>query len=459
MSATTPENVEAMAGSDWMLLEFEAPDTPMHTLKIVVLDSAARGRPVDLAEIARVVPLYVGLSAHFTSRVEKRSGRWCWVQDSSFDVWQHLDERTLSDPGGLDDLCSELSQRQLDRSLPLWRITLVHGLARGRQAVVVQPHHALMDGSSAAHLFSRVTSPEPGVAPAPVVSASLKGFPPRPSLARRLYAVGVAAADVRKKTKEFGPSPLVPKGMFKRSPLNLPSAGGRLCALAELPLPALMELAKLNDTSINGALHGVLALAMRRQFLADGHRPRRPIVGSFGVIEDRSVERFSLNNLATARYWLHVEDDQPLRALRRTGESCAQTVAFRRARGFRLQTLAAEFGRFIPPLRNRFVRLWPLTPIHLLTAYVSGPREKRWLGDVAVESWFSVAVSVELTNVDVVGYTYADKMALGLITTPESLPDPQGFLRRCSQALEDLITMSREASENGQIAGSRPPAS
>jgi diacylglycerol O-acyltransferase len=177
--------------------------------------------------------------------------------------------------------------------------------------------------------------------------------------------------------------------------------------------------------------------------LADGLVPTKPLVGSFGVIEDRSLERFAGNSLATARFWLHVEDDDPVRALQDTGTSCAEAVAFRRHRGFTLQTLGAEFGRFIPPLRNRFVHLWPLTPIHLLTAYVSGPQEQRWLGDVEVVSWISVAVSVELTNVNVVAYTYAGKVALGLITTPESMPDPAGFLALCGEALDELIDLAR----------------
>lgn len=452
---SAPAGIEPMTGSDWMLLEFEAPDTPMHTLKMVVVDTSARGRPVGTEEIVAVVPPYLALSPYFTSRPERRDGRWCWVRYDAFDVREHVDERALARPEDFDALCSELSQRQLDRSRPLWRITLVHGLAEGRQALVVQVHHALMDGSSAVNVFDRVTTAEPGV-PAPLPEQTLLSGPhPRTPLVRRLVDLGLAAADVRRRTREFGPDDRIPKWMFRRSPLNLPSAGGRLCATTELSLTDFRELAELTGRTVNGALHGTFALALRHQLQADGAAPTRPLVGSFGVIEDRSVPRYAGNNLATARYWLHVEDEDPLRALASTSDSCAATVAFRRYRGFRLQTLGAEFGRFIPPLRNRFVRFWPLTPIHLLTAYVTGPREQRWLGDVEVVSWISIAVSVELTNVNVVAYTYADKVALGLITTPESMPDPQGFLRRCAGALDELLVLARAEQEKRPFNGSR----
>ncbi|MET3963949.1 diacylglycerol O-acyltransferase [Marmoricola sp. OAE513] len=434
---------EAMTGSDWMLLEFEYPDTPMHTLKMVVVDGAGRGRPVTLDEVAAVVPRYLDLSPRFTSRAEKRAGRWLWIRQP-LRISDHLDERTLGSPDAFDDLCSALSQEQLDRSRPLWAITLVHGLAEGRQAIVVRVHHALMDGSSAQRIFTRVTNTEPGV-PAPLPEPStLLGPEYRAPLPRRLYDVAGALADVLRQSRRYGPDKeLIPHGMVRRSQLNQRSAGGRLCAVSELPLADFRELASLTGTNVNGAVHGVITRALRARMLADGVQPTEPLVGSFGVIEDRSLERYAGNNLATARYWLHVEEPDPVRAVQRVGASCAETVLFRRARGFRLQTLGSEFGRFIPPLRNRFVHLWPLTPIHLLTAYVSGPQEQRWLGDVEVVSWISIAVSIELTNVNVVAYTYAGKVAFGLITTPESMPDPAGFLRLLGTCLEELLEVAR----------------
>ncbi len=438
------DEIEPMTGSDWMLLEFEYPDTPMHTLKMVIVDTASRGRPVTLAEIAAVVPRYVDISPRFTSRTEKVDGRWHWVRQP-LDVDAHLDERWLADPSGMNELCSQLSQEQLDRALPLWAITLVHGLADGRQAIVVRVHHALVDGSAALNVFKRLTTAERGVPPDLPEPVSLGGPQGRLPLPRRLFDVATVLVDVLRKSREYGPDERLPRGMVSRSQLNLRSAGGRLSAFAELPHDDFRELARLTGVNLNGAVHGVIALALRKRMLADGLTPSRPLVGSFGVVEDRSPSRVAGNNLATARYWLHVEDDDALRALRRTNESCAEAVGFRRQRGFALQTKGAEFGRFIPPLRNRFVHLWPLTPIHLLTAYVTGPQETRWLGDVEVVSWVSIAVSVELTNVNVVAYTYAGKVAFGLITTPESMPNPAGFLALCGEALEELLALARDA--------------
>ncbi len=437
--------LEAMTASDWMLLEIEHADTPMHTLKLVVVSGTARGRPVTLEEVATVVPPYLELSARFSSRVERRDGRWLWVRDRPVDITRHLAEHHLDSPDGFDALLTELNQEHLDRALPLWRINLVHGLANGDQAIVVQVHHALMDGSSALNVFDRVTNLEPGVpAPVPTV-AELDGLQPREPLPRRLAEVARAFVDVRRNAREFGPAEHVPTGMAKRSQFNVRSRGGRTSAVSELPLADFREIADLTGTHLNGALHGVLALALRKQMIADGNTPTSPLVGTFGVIEDRSLERYAGNHLATARYRFHVEDGDPVRALRRTAESCAQTVRLRRARGFHFQNVAAEFGRIIPPLRNRFVHLWPLTPMHLITAYVTGPQEQRWLGDVEVRSWMSVTVVVELVNLTVMAYTYNGKVSLGVNATPESLPDPAGFLRLCGEALEEMLEAAQAA--------------
>ena len=43
---------ERMSGSDAFLLHMENEHTPMHTLKVVILDPARRGRPVTLDDLA-----------------------------------------------------------------------------------------------------------------------------------------------------------------------------------------------------------------------------------------------------------------------------------------------------------------------------------------------------------------------------------------------------------------------
>ncbi|MET3963419.1 diacylglycerol O-acyltransferase [Marmoricola sp. OAE513] len=439
--------VEPMEGSDWMLLRFEAPDTPMHTLKMVELDTSGRGRQVTLDEIAAVVPRYLGISPYYTCRVERIDGRWHWVQDQSFDLAQHLDERHVADRDELRALFVELAEGHLDRDRPLWAITLVHGLPDGRQVAIVRAHHALMDGTAAAHLFGRVTTTVPGTSPAEPGELPAARSADRPPLRRRLAAVGAATREGRRRTREFAPSADVPRKSLPRSMFNTTTGTSeRRCGTSELSLPEVREVADLAGTNINGAIHGIFAIALRRHMLAHGVTPRGPLVSNFGVAEDRTRERCDGNRLATARVWLPVEDEDMVNAVRRAGRSCEESVALRRQRGFELQALAAEFSSFIPYLRERFVRFMFATPVHVLTAYVGGPRETRWFGDVKVAAWTSIAVSVTPANVSFTAYTYEDRISLGMVTTPASMEDPQAFLGVVREVVADLLVLARAES-------------
>ena len=75
----------------------------------------------------RVVPVPLGLSHPLV------------VEDPGFDMGRHVRHALLPEPGGegeLDGLCARLAEQRLDRSRPLWQMTLIDGLAGDRQAIV-----------------------------------------------------------------------------------------------------------------------------------------------------------------------------------------------------------------------------------------------------------------------------------------------------------------------------------
>ena len=160
--------MERMSGNDAVLWHMEDDETPLHTLKIVILDSSRRGRAVTLDDVALALGPRLGLVPRSTQKVLAPPGfgaRPFWVDDPDFDLRAHLDERTLPGPGDarqLDDLYAELARTDLARDRSPWTLTLVHGLEGGRQAVVVRVHHALVDGLGALNTFLAATTDAPG---------------------------------------------------------------------------------------------------------------------------------------------------------------------------------------------------------------------------------------------------------------------------------------------------------
>ncbi len=456
---------ERMAGSDAFHLHMERPDTPMHTLKVVVLDPARAARPLTLDDLERVLPRHLGLVRRASQRVQPVPGfgaKPFWV-DVEVDVRDHLDERWAEAPGdraALDRVCSALAVEQLDRSRPLWAMTLVHGLAGGRQAVVVRVHHAVMDGLAALNTFVAATSAEPGHAllelppppPAAVDRVAMRreaGSGLLTGVRRSAAALGALAAE-RRARRGFGDLSQVPAGLVPRTSLNRRSGGVRSCVSAHLDLADLKTLARDAGVTLNGALHAVVAEAMREELVVRGERPDRPLVALFAVAEDTSSTRRWGNRIATARAYLRSDLDDPLELLHETARSCLLTVDLRRRRGFDLTERTHDLmGRVGPTVRAGVAHVIPRVSNHITTANVRGPAETRWIGDHEVVDWISFSLAVAPADLNLTGYSYAGAFRVGFVSTPESMPEPRVFVDRLQGALERLLAVAQGAPGQG----------
>ncbi len=160
------------------------------------------------------------------------------------------------------------------------------------------------------------------------------------------------------------------------------------------------------------------------------------------------------NEIATAMAYLRSDLADPVERIVATGESCGgATVACRRDVGFELtEKLATYTGRLGPFFRGIAANRAPLVMNNITTANMPGPRTTRWIGDIEVVDWISFALAIAPADVNLTTYSYAGRLSMGLIATPESMPDPAGFLRRVAQAVDEATdalgigAMAREAS-------------
>ncbi|MCW3011050.1 MAG: acyltransferase, partial [Solirubrobacterales bacterium] len=87
-----------------------------------------------------------------------------WVDDTTFDVGWHVRRAALGAGAGeaeLAELVGREMGRRLDRSRPLWELTVVEGLADGRVALLAKMHHALVDGVAAIDIGTVLLDPGP----------------------------------------------------------------------------------------------------------------------------------------------------------------------------------------------------------------------------------------------------------------------------------------------------------
>ena len=109
----------------------------------------------------------------------------------------------------------------------------------------------------------------------------------------------------------------------------------------------------------------------------------------------------------------------------------------------------------MPALRAGFAPHVPKVVNNITTANVAGPQHLRWFGDVAVVDWISYAVAVAPADVNLTAYSYDGRLSIGLVATPESMPDPAGVpgpaAAGARRAAGRRSTLERAAPEVGAL--------
>ena len=145
---------ERLSGLDACFLGFETANAYMHVAVTAVFERGPLSTPgggVDIARIRAHVASRLPALPRFRQRLVHVPIVLdpIWVDDDEFDLTYHVRHASLPQPGTavqLQDRCSELLERQLNRQRPLWEIWVIEGLQDGGFALVVKVHHCIVDG-------------------------------------------------------------------------------------------------------------------------------------------------------------------------------------------------------------------------------------------------------------------------------------------------------------------------
>ena len=92
-----------------------------------------------------------------------------WVDAQAFDIRHHVQAAHVPPPGGEEQLLAvmeQLRRRPLDRTRPLWGLSLLPGLQGGRVGVYLKMHHVVADGVAGVGLLMAFLDNVPQVPPA-----------------------------------------------------------------------------------------------------------------------------------------------------------------------------------------------------------------------------------------------------------------------------------------------------
>ena len=459
-----------LSGQDGGFLLLDVPVQPMQTMVLAILrpgpagalrvEDVQRHMAARLHELpafrGRVVPVPLGLSHPL------------FAEDPGFDAGRHIRHALLPEPGGdgeLDGLCARLAEQRLDRSRPLWQMTLVDGLAGDRQALVLEIHHALMDGFATLATLARIFSapcdeePQPDNAWCPdrvpggvrLIAGAL-GHQARvlvrlPGLVGRTRRGAAAVKRRRSESAIKAPEPGVDTPLSR---INRGFTADRRYARTGLSLEDVKRVKEAAGVTVNDVVLAVVAGALRSYLEARGELPDRPLVASVPVgMEGREAparaegNRFSrlTTSLATdvADPWTRL---RTIAAVTREAKDCLDLAG---------RELLPDWLEYLPPLvgdpavrrmqaaRRKTGKAPAKLDANVVISNIRGPSEPWQFGSAVVEEMYVTGPPNGGVGVTIVAWDYAGRLLLGLLSFADSVEDPGELVAGLHRSLADLV--------------------
>ncbi|MGO4838209.1 wax ester/triacylglycerol synthase domain-containing protein, partial [Rhizobiaceae sp. 2RAB30] len=198
----------------------------------------------------------------------------------------------------LEQMVGELHAVPLDRSRPLWQITVIDGLGDGNVAVYSKMHHAAIDGGAGMAIAAALFDMSP--VPRKVKPQEPKRPTRKPTIEERAILgindavqnemrqhlkameaipqmLGTVTDMLLPKKGEAG-LPGIPDVLAPKTPFNVTITSQRSFAARELSLTDAKFVAKATGTKINDVVMAICAGALRPYLAERSALPTRPLV-------------------------------------------------------------------------------------------------------------------------------------------------------------------------------------
>lgn len=440
-----------LSGLDAAFLSAETPETPMHTLQVLVFSGGPAPTPEAIETRAdewlrRVPELRFKLQ-----NVPLGLGQPVLVPDPGFALSKHIVRVRLQPGRSLDELVSDVAGSVLPRDRPLWSLTLAEDLPDDRWAAIVKMHHALADGSAKKTMLERLfgidlpATPEASPSRAPSMLSSIwagiwavvMGVIALPMVALSSL---VGVIKVRRRRQRGGEVPARPFAI-EQMPFNREVHRSRVFRTAELSLERVKLTKKLSGTSLNDVVLAITSGALRRYLVRHDSLPSRDLVASVPV--GAGAGHTVGNHVSSTFAALPSHIGRPRRQLR---------YVSRKMNAAKEELVVAQmdvggWAQAVPPFLFQWVRrlisilrskklLRPA--INLIVSNVRGPSKTLKVGPYEVENIYSVGPLLAGVGLNVTVWSYRDKLAVALLATREGMPELETLAADFEPALQDL---------------------
>lgn len=486
--------MQQLTGLDATFLYLESPTMPMHlgALQLLALPPGFKGRFATrlrqhVAE--RLAEAPVLCRRLWWPPLNMAGPAWRAAEP---DLRQHIVEQRLPPAARQGDGLRELEQavgqlhgQLLDRERPLWKFTVLEGLAPGadgrrRVALYTQLHHAAADGPATAALADllldklpqasagvqrarrRSAGFEPGMSEmlrgalahqAQMVAGVIRELPAHVgtlgtlgrsagraagdavelALEQTLTRLGLAQAGASTARERLAGLALAPRTAFNRS-----LGPERVFATARISRAELQGLAEVHGLRLEQAVWWLCSGALRRYLLKRRSLPKRSLLAAVPTAPPAGKPRQAVPSLQLLALGTELADPfQRLAVLRCTGKATAQALpADFPSLGlpWLMEAAASLYGKArvaerVPQLAN------------LIISQVPGPQQPLYLAGAQLLGHWPASVVVHGLALNVTVQHYDEHLEFGLVADAKAVPTLHELADAIAVAFEDLLAL------------------
>jgi diacylglycerol O-acyltransferase len=458
---------DRLSWGDTVFLHLEREDMPLNVASVCTFEGE-----ISFEDCVRFVESKLPLLPRYLKRVASAPfglGLPNWEYDASFDIRRHIRQVKLEQGTRteLKALAGKLFSTVMDRSHPLWDVTLVRGLKGNRTAVIMRLHHCLVDGIAGVGLMNVLLDASPDAPRLPKKKLRLqvpKPTDPLTSLttglvdsysdfAKRILAAladmltmaeRVAANGGNVDAKEFATFFPEITAFTERLRFNVVCHGPQAFACTKIPLAEVKAIRHECGASVNDVILAIVTATVRRYCELHGD----PINGKLLRImvpvnlrdPGKAQEWGNRISLVPATIPLDIRDPRKLLAAVHK-----RTEFLKRVHAAELVSLAGGLiGMFPLPIQGfagPIASQLPITPFNLVCTNVPGPQVPLYLLGHKMLDWYPyVPVGGEMA-VNCAILSYNGMVYFGFSGDVKAAPD----LGRLEKLLEASFAELRDA--------------
>jgi len=437
--------MKRLSAMDAAFLYMETANAPTHAGALQLFEPPADGRDFYDAfrsHLVARIPLLPHLHQHL-HETPMGLDHPVWVANTDVDLRYHLGHEELDPPGTMDQLTAlveRLYPPLLDRSRPLWRYTVIEGLANGQVGLFMKAHHACMDGMAAQATFETFFTSTPDLsAPPPIPPARSEPEPGFFDLLRDAYGHlaeqprramqalpdtmrSLAKLGLRSMETEAGPP--APRTRF-----DVNVSEERRFAITTLSLARVRAVAKARGATINDIIMALCGGALRRYLDGKGELPEESLVG-FAPVSIRTADDDAASNQVIGMMTpLATDEKDPLARLDAVREGTSRSKAqLEDIKGlvpsdFAMPGIAALVPGLFQLMSNLHVqeRMPPLYNVAI--SNVPGIRHPVYMSGARMVAEFPMSIVQDGCALNITVMGIEDALDFGIVGCARAVPD------------------------------------